>query len=257
MRSASKTPVRKFEHAAPQNTNTEIEVKLRIPNRPQFLRRLVRLKAKLTHARVHEMNTLYDTPDANLARHGRMLRLRVEHPAGPANGTKRGRKTVDGKRRTSALLTFKGPIKGAPADERGRYKVREEHELHIFDPEGLPKVLGALGLRPCFRYEKFRSTFQLPGLRAVKLMLDETPIGTFVELEGGRQEIDRAAGLLGFARSDYITQTYGALFLEQHRRSSPMSQNEPIPFSGVRDMVFPRNKRSAGLGRKIRSLAAL
>ena len=261
MRSASKTAVRKLGRPASPPANTEIEIKLRIPDLPLLLRQFARLKAKLMHARVHEMNTLYDTPDANLARHGRMLRLRVEHPAGPANGTKRARKTVDGKRQTCAWLTFKGPTKGAPADEQGRYKVREEQELRISDHEGMPKVLEALGLQPCFRYEKFRSTFRLPGLRGVKLMLDETPIGTFVELEGGRQEIDRAAGLLGFARSDYITQTYGALFLEEHGLSGQASRNEPIPFSGVPDMVFPRNifprnKGSAEPGRKIRSLAA-
>jgi adenylate cyclase, class 2 len=261
MRSASKTTVRKSGSVATRNANTEVEIKLRIHDLPRVLRQLARHKAKLMHARVREMNTLYDTPEAHLARHGRMLRLRVEYPAGHGNGRLKARKRGDGKRPSSALLTFKGPAKGTKANERGRYKVREEHELRISDYQGLPKILQALGLRPWFRYEKFRTIFKLPGLNRLKLMLDETPIGMFVELEGESRQIDRATELLGFARPDYITKSYGALFLEQRGLSGRASRNEPIPFSGVPDMVFPRNRRPAGrgradLGRKIRSLAA-
>jgi len=42
-------------------------------------------------------------------------------------------------------------------------------------------------------------------MNGLKLVLDETPIGLFVELEGGRGEINRAARLsrlLGFSASD-------------------------------------------------------
>ena len=249
--------MRKSGRAASQNASTEIEIKLRVADASRFLRQLARLKARLTHRRVHEMNTLYDTPDANLARRGRMLRLRVEHPAPRASGTKKPRKLARARPEISALLTFKGPAKGAPAEEQGGYKVREEHEVRISDHGGLPKILESLGLRPRFRYEKFRTTFQLLGLRGVKLMVDETPIGDFVELEGERGEIDRATELLGFARSDYITKSYGALFMEvQGVSARASSQNEPIPFAGVPDMVFPPNKTSGELSHKIRPFAA-
>ena len=243
--------MRKFGRAASQDAKIEIEIKLRVADAPRFLRQLAPLKAKVTHGRVHEMNTLYDTPDANLARHGRMLRLRVERPAGRASEAEKERKTARQNPGISALLTFKGPAKGAKAGGQGRYKVREEHELRVSDHEGLSKILEALGLRPWFRYEKFRTTFKLPGLSGVKLMLDETPIGAFVELEGEREEIDRASELLGFARSDYIAKSYGALFMEKHGLSARASQNEPVPFSGVPDMVFPLQ-----IDRKSRTLAA-
>jgi len=98
-------------------------------------------------------------------------------------------------------------------------------------------------MRPWFRYEKFRSTFSLPRMKGLKLVLDETPIGVFVELEGKREEIDRAAQLLGFGASDYVTQSYGALFMEKHglsRRRGGASRVEPTPFSGVPDMLFRR-----------------
>ena len=240
MRSASKTGLRKSAPRPAKKSNTEIEVKLRIGDRRGFLRQLTRLKARLTRARVHEMNTLYDTDDGQLARRGQMLRLRVESAAhgGPRAGQRR-RVTKDRPRPTnSAVLTFKGPVNGAQASKRKRYKIREEHELRISNPEEMPKIFEALGLRPWFRYEKFRSTFSLPGMARLKLTLDETPIGLFVELEGERAEIDRAAGMLGFARSDYINKSYGALFMEERGLAGPASGREPIPSSGLTDMLF-------------------
>jgi adenylate cyclase, class 2 len=246
MRSASKTALRKSGRMALKKANTEIEVKLRIRDGRRLLRQLARLKAKLTHARVHEMNTLYDTPDGNLARHGRMLRLRVERPAGRPDGPRKTRKTGTEGPEISALLTFKGPPNGAQASEPGRYKIREEHELHISDCQEVPKILEALGLRRWFRYEKYRTTFELPGMSRVKLVFDETPIGLFVELEGERGEINRAAELLGFARSDYINQSYGALFMQECGLARPTSQIEPTPASGLPDMLFRRSKGVSG-----------
>src|ERR1700752_1813125 len=171
MRSASKTGLRKSARRAGKKADTEIEVNLRIGVRRGFLRQVARLKAKLTRARVHEMNTLYDTSDGQLARHGQMLRLRVESAArgGPRAGQRR-KVAKDRPRPTnSAVLTFKGPVNGAEASKPKRYKIREEHELRVSTPEEMPRIFEGLGLRPRFRYEKFRSTFRLPGLVRLKL----------------------------------------------------------------------------------------
>ena len=243
MRPASKTGLRKSGDGAPKRANTEVEVKLRVPDRPRFLRQLARLKAKPIRARVHEMNTLYDTADGNLARHGQMLRIRVERPARKAAGGAGARKIARGKAEKWVWLTFKGPVKEERAKDRGQYKIREEHEARIFDDGEVLGILEALGMRPWFRYEKFRSTFRLTRMKSLKLELDETPIGVFVELEGKRKEIDRAAELLGFGASDYVTQSYGALFMETHslaRGRGGASRVEPTPFSGVPDMLFRR-----------------
>jgi adenylate cyclase, class 2 len=255
MRSASKTAARKSGRSAPKGGRTETEIKLRIGDRRALLRQLAGLKAKLIAPRVHEMNTLYDTQDGKLAGQAQMLRLRVERVTHGATG-RRKRSKGDG---ISALLTFKGPgtslrkgskkgSKRAPKPASGaRYKVREEHELRIADHEEMPRILEALGLRPWFRYEKFRTTYGLPGIAHLKVELDETPIGLFLEIEGERGAIDRSAELLGFARSDYIDVSYGALFMEQlglAPKAAP--QNEPTPFSGLPDMVFRKSRRSRG-----------
>jgi len=65
--------------------------------------------------------------------------------------------------------------------------------------------------------------------------LDETPIGTFVELEGPADAIDRAATELGFSRHDYVLKSYLVLYMEECRRKGEQPRN----------MVFPEGKKPA------------
>jgi len=44
------------------------------------------------------------------------------------------------------------------------------------------------------------------------VVFDETPIGNFLELEGPQRWIDEVARQLGYARRDYITDSYAALY---------------------------------------------
>ena len=263
MRAASKTGLRKSPGAGGGKAKTEIEIKLRVADRRRLFRQLARLRAELIGARVHEMNTLYDTAKGDLERHGRMLRVRVERPAGRPKGAG---KIDQGRSRENsglpALLTFKGPVAFPPRGQRratkaaGKiYKIREEHEIRVSDHEEADRIMQGLGFRPCFRYEKFRTTYRLPGIRNLKVEVDETPIGLFLELEGPRGEIDRAAARLGFGRAEYINKSYGALFMEERgvRRSlknetgaekdaGKASHDEPAPFSGLRDMLFSASR---------------
>ncbi len=118
------------------------------------------------------------------------------------------------------------------SQENHRHKVREEFELEVTDASVLTKIFEGLGMRGWFRYEKYRTAFRLPAASAwakgLLIELDETPIGTFVELEGPPQAIDQAAQELGFAQRDYIVRNYLALYVEECRRLG----QEP------RDMVF-------------------
>jgi adenylate cyclase class IV len=226
-----------------QPAGKEIEIKLRVADKRAMLRRLAALHARQQGPRVHEMNALYDTPDGTLARRGQMLRIRIERPAGWAGKTVK--RALGNDARQTAILTYKGP---ASSQSKGRahgppaYKVREEREVFITDAAGIAGILEALGLHPWFRYEKHRSTYLLPVVNGVKVELDETPIGNFLELEGRCEAIDRSAKLLGFGPEDYITRSYGSLYLEQSRKPVYEVQSEPSPTSGLGDMFFPRPK---------------
>lgn len=118
----------------------------------------------------------------------------------------------------------------------GRHKVREEIEVEVANAEILTKIFEGLGMRGWFRYEKYRTTFALPSAsrwaRDLLIELDETPMGTFVELEGPAEAIDRAARELGYSPRDYVLKNYLALYAEECRRRN----EEP------RDMVFAKPK---------------
>jgi adenylate cyclase class IV len=213
--------------AAHHRTNREIEVKLRISNVEDALRNLRNIGARF-ESRVLERNTLFDTPDSALRNSGRLLRIRIETIA-PRNP-----KAPLDPPRTSAVsrtvLTAKAPspTKSATAP---RYKERGERELVVRNPVRWRQVFAALGLRPSFRYEKFRTTLRIPRLDLV-LDLDETPAGVFLELEGAPRAIDQAARALGFSPSDYYRGTYWDVYAADCRRRARTPRN----------MLFPSRK---------------
>ena len=46
-----------------------------------------------------------------------------------------------------------------------------------------------------------------------EVTFDETPIGTYLEIEGPRLWIDEVAKALGYGPRDYISASYGRLYL--------------------------------------------
>ncbi|MFZ3215390.1 MAG: class IV adenylate cyclase [Candidatus Acidiferrales bacterium] len=194
-----------------RTTNREIEIKLRISDLPAILRKIGSLGAA-SQGRVLEENTLYDTPESGLRRRGMLLRVRVETPA-----ERDGRHSA----RVRVVLTAKAPLSDWPrrpraAGRKRRYKERAERELLV--PGASRRwtaALVAMGFRPAFRYEKYRTTFRLPALH---LDLDETPVGVFLELEGSLQAIERAARALEFAPAEYLRCTYWDLYAAACRR---------------------------------------
>jgi adenylate cyclase class 2 len=196
-------------------TNREIEIKLAVRDLPEMLRRLRRLAAPF-RGRVLEHNTLYDTADSAFRCAGYLLRVRLETPAPPGR---------HGRDKPRGVLTVKFPAPPAKRATLSRYKERSEREVTIRDPRRWPALLRLLGLRPSFRYEKYRTTFRLPGLY---LDLDETPVGVFLELEGAPAVIDRAAKALGFPPRDYFRGTYWDVYAADCRK-----RGRP-----VRNMVF-------------------
>jgi len=212
----------------------EIEIKLPVSDMAALRSRLMHLRAREILPRTHELNTLYDTPNKDLRRRGQLIRLRIEHPAS------RFRKRRPNEN-AAALLTYKGPSllsRSAPkavrhSRIRSHFKIRDEAEVSVAGTDQMPRILRALGLHPVFHYEKFRTTYALPGIRGLKIELDETPVGIFLELEGPVTGIDRGAHLLGYGRRDYLKVTYGSLYLAECRRRG----RKPG------DMLFPPTKK--------------
>jgi adenylate cyclase class 2 len=163
---------------------TETEIKLRMADRAAAEAALHGIGAAVVRQRHFEDNLLLDTPQRSLAASDRLLRLR----------------------RTSAgcVLTFKGPrtiVEGV--------KQRPEYEVAVQDGDALQRVLEGLGYRPFFRYQKYREVW---SWQDAEVVLDETPVGTYLEIEGPLETIHRAARALGRGPEDYLTDSYAALF---------------------------------------------
>src|SRR5258707_12446757 len=163
--------------------SSEIEIKFRVRDLRGLRQQLRAAGFRLKTRRTHEMNTLYDLPGGVLRARKELLRLR--------------------KYRSEWTLTHKAK------KQTGRHSSREELETGVTDGKQMDLILRALGYAPSFRYEKFRAEWT-DGKGQV--VVDETPIGNFCEIEGSPRWIDATAKKLGVSRADYITQNYEGLF---------------------------------------------
>jgi adenylate cyclase class 2 len=167
----------------------EREVKLRFDSAESARDAILQAGATPLRGRRLQEDFLLDTEDETLRRRRCVLRVRLE------NGGSR--------------LTFKGPV------QLSSMKVREEIETVVGDGETLLRVFQELGLHVWFRYQKYREEFAYEDVIAA---VDETPVGTFVELEGGEHGIEQFAAALGRSPSDYILDSYRGLFLQLRDR---------------------------------------
>ena len=167
------------------STSHEHEIKLRVPNPESGRERIEKAGLQLRKPRIFESNTVYDTADRKLRGQDSLLRLRQVGE--------------------SCIFTYKGP----PVP--GRHKSREELEIAVSDFGVFEVILSKLGYIRVFRYDKFRTEYESTSGNTI-ITLDETPIGTFLEVEGAPDDIDEIASRLGFSESDYILQSYGALY---------------------------------------------
>src|SRR5215472_5687444 len=176
----------------------EIEIKFRVPDVDQLETALRAAGFREQTSRTHEMNWLYDLPSGVLRDRGDVLRVRQY-----------GNRWV---------LTHKSGV----TRSSDRHKSRQETETAVEDGEALDKILRALGFQVVFRYEKFRSEWTD---KRGEVVIDETPIGNFAEIEGEPRWIDEIAGRLGITADHYITGSYGDLFLGWKRETSSPAEH--------------------------------
>jgi adenylate cyclase class 2 len=168
----------------------EIEVKLKVKGLKKVRRGIVALGFEEKVHRAFEDNWILDFPNRLLNQNRCLLRLRE----------------FNGK----CWVTFKGPSQNST-----HFKVREELETEVAEKATLYKILGRLGLSRAFRYQKYRSIFEPEAaqrLRKVTLVLDETPIGNYLEIEGSPKEIRTIAAQLGYSKQDFIKESYANLY---------------------------------------------
>jgi adenylate cyclase class 2 len=190
------------------SSSHEIEIKFRIANVNSLIDRLRQLGLGRVTPRTHEMNTLFDLPGRPLRARGDLLRLR--------------------KYGESWVLTHKAKSK----EKEGPHKTRIETETRVENGEKMEAILRALHFEPSFRYEKFRAEWK--G-REGHVVIDETPIGNFGEIEGPAEWIDSMARELGVSPTDYITDTYVGLFFAWRKQTGSPAQE--MTFEAVKPIA--------------------
>lgn len=168
---------------------TERELKFAVTDLEDVRRRLGELGAERLATATFEDNRIFDR-DGELHTRHELLRLRED-----GHG---------------ARLTFKG----VPSFEEG-VKIREELEVTVSSAEETALLLERLGFVPVRRYQKEREEWRLGECQVA---LDHTPIGDFVEFEGG--DAAGAARRCGFEPATAETRSYLDLY-DNHRRAHP------------------------------------
>lgn len=188
--------------------NSEIELKFPVADPDALQARLPGLGFHLQTPRTFEHNTLFDTPGRELRARRQVLRVRRYGDVC----------TVTHKRQPDA-----------EALDTTRYKIRVETETTVAECDAMTEIFRQLGYVPAFIYEKYRSEWSRPSGEAsatiAHLVLDETPIGIYAELEGPTAWIDRTLAELQIDPATCLTDSYGKLFLNWKTRTGSSAEN--------------------------------
>ncbi len=178
----------------------EREAKFYIRDLSALEARLRSTGADLARPRLLEQNYRLDTPEGELTRAGRVLRIRKDD---------------------RVRVTYKDDAR----NEEGVI-ARTEIEFTTDNLEITRAFFEALGYPVAMVYEKYRRVYRLGD---VEVMLDELPIGTFAEIEAPSNTlIDGAAQMLGLDLSKAVAASYVAVF-------ETARQNVGFKF---RDLIF-------------------
>lgn len=161
----------------------ETEAKFLLLHPADLKERVEALGAELVQPRAYERNLRFDTPNGDLRRAGRVLRLRQDE-------------------RTRVTYKDSGSFEAGVVSRR-------ELEFIVSDFEAAREFLEALGYEVSLIYEKYRTIFKLGG---VEIMLDEMPYGHFVEIEGEVAALRQTAERLNLHWEYSIPVSYSALF---------------------------------------------
>lgn len=124
----------------------------------------------------------WDTPDRVLFAKDHVLRVRTY-------------RNDDGAR---AELDWKGPTR-----REGGYKLRDELETTIGEPDALGEILAALGYEVSIAIDREILQYDLEG---TMIRFERYPrMDDLVEVEGEREQIERAITILGLPRDGFTT----------------------------------------------------
>ena len=189
----------------------EIEIKFYIPDIDSIRARIRSLGAEMKGSGF-ETNIRFDDEAMRLTQGKKLLRLRQD---------------------SRCRLTVKAP----PDDADTEFKIFRELEVDISDSQTMIAILEQLGFYPRQVYEKQRETYLF---NQTELCLDTLPYGHFLEIEGGKDDIRKAAETIGLNWEKRITANYLSLFTTlQQQLNLPF---EDVTFENFKEMKIDKSQ---------------
>jgi len=183
-------------------SDQEIEVKFKIDDLDLFENKIIEVGGKLVFDKVFQETIRFDTPEEDLQKRGTFIRVR------------------SGEKNT---MTLKKKLHAVDAE----YKERLELEMEIGSIEMATKILEELGYSRKFIMQKYRTEYALSG---TILALDRLPFGNYIEIEGGKSQIESTILQLGIDGSERLTGSYWHLFDEYNKGNGVVNPSEDIVF---------------------------
>jgi len=165
----------------------EIEIKFYVPDIDSIRAEISSLGAELKESGF-ETNILFDDKEMRLTQGKKLLRLRQD---------------------SRCRLTVKAPPDDVDTTKTNQFKIFRELEVDVSDSQTMIAILEQLGFYPRQVYEKQRETYLF---NHTELCLDTLPYGHFLEIEGGKDDIRKAAETIGLSWEKRITANYLSLF---------------------------------------------
>lgn len=176
----------------------EIEIKFEVLDLASFERKIQDLGGK-TKGEFFQRTTRFDTPSDDLEKAGLFLRVR-----------------------TGDKNTFTVKRK---AKEDKTYRERDEWEVEVSDTKTVTEMLKALGYTKLLIMEKYRQTYTFTSLPKLEVTIDRLPFGNFAEIEGSKEDIEKAIADLGLQSEKRITATYWQLHEEYNKKHGLSEKN--------------------------------
>ena len=187
----------------------EIEIKFYVPDIDSIRAKISSFGAELKDSGF-ETNILFDDEEMRLTRGKKLLRLRQD---------------------SRCRLTVKAPPDDVDTTVANQFKIFRELEVGVSDSQTMIAILEQLGFYPRQVYEKQRETYLF---NHTELCLDTLPFGHFLEIEGGKDDIRKAAEIIGLSWEKRITANYLSLFTAIQKQLN-------LPF---KDITFENFKKT-------------
>ena len=109
----------------------------------------------------------------------------------------------------NASLSYKRPLPSV-----GNEKKEVEIETEVGNFEVMSNILRMMGYAPSTSYEKYTALLKLKNKPDIHIEIQKYPFEIFLEIEGGKEEIEKVAKQLGFDIKNALVKPVDTLFME-------------------------------------------